>query len=256
MGSKTSHEKSYLKTYSTLVNMGINDDLALSAANKYGDNINRALDWIQRKQELQKKAIADDICDGGDIAHCIALERTISVLKYYRRNYENFVGLNKYLAENKQFILSDYHHILDKHLSEDRRSKLHCDKQFGAINHSILKEHGLRCDVKKCKIFLRNNRDRDIEKNTNCDDQTLSVYIDIIDTIHCYFMHSVDIGYRIIQFTDDYKDQSSEQLARIQRELSTKREFLQKVRGKNKVLQNRFTTKFNHSLEIFVHFHI
>ena len=52
----------------------------------------------------------------------------------------------------------------------------------------------INCDIDKCKSFARNNRgsenenkQREGEKDEN---DALEYYIDLLDNIHCYFLHS------------------------------------------------------------------
>eukprot|EP01084_Bolivina_argentea_P024082 44934_1 len=244
MGNKISSPELYLSTYSHLLNMDFKEDLALCAAQKYGNDTNAALDWIVKQQKLIDKLPADDVCQRNDISNCIALKRIIPILKYYHHNYNKFISLHKYLDASKTHLLSDYHHILDKHLNDDKCSQANCNAQFAKIYELILKKSGLSCDINKCKIFVRNNRDIENSKQriTDCDDQNLAVYIDILDNIHCYFFHSVDIGCRIINSNHTNQIHDTDMI-HIKSLLASKRDFMEKVRGRHRKLYNRFTTK-------------
>ena len=48
----------------------------------------------------------------------------------------------------------------------------------------------LKCNISNCKQYSRNNRDRH-------KDFKVIFYTDLLDTIHCYFTHSFDIGFRM-----------------------------------------------------------
>eukprot|EP01084_Bolivina_argentea_P004056 7677_1 len=50
------------------------------------------------------------------------------------------------------------------------------------------------CDISACIGFRRNNRDR---FKLTPHDELSNIAVEILDTIHCYFMHSHDMGYRL-----------------------------------------------------------
>merc|ERR1712228_825357 len=63
---------------------------------------------------------------------------------------------------------------------------------------AVIMKKGLFCNANKCAIYHRNFRVREqtqIECNDD-DDNKLCMFLDILDGIHCYFLHSVDAGYR------------------------------------------------------------
>ena len=176
-----------------------------------------------------------------NIDHCISLKRIISLLKYYNNNHQNYNGIEQYLEKYSSHLIEDYHHILDKHLNEDKISKLECNKQFEMIYNEITNKHNISCDITNCKIYSRNNREREI------------LNIDGIND--CYFLHSVDTGYRIIQKLIDNKveeqtngdkgdnyNECDMKMKQLQLHFSQRREKLQKIRGHRRINNTKFMT--------------
>eukprot|EP01084_Bolivina_argentea_P110078 196614_1 len=77
-------------------------------------------------------------------------------------------------------ILNDYLHLLWNHGSE----------QFEFVVQQFES-----CDIMKCSIFRRNARDR--QDVTPTIDTKRSVYQEIMDKIHCCFLHCFDVGNRL-----------------------------------------------------------
>eukprot|EP01084_Bolivina_argentea_P000172 324_1 len=111
------------------------------------------------------------------------------------------------------------------------------------------KRNNLQCDIKTCKIYKRNNRQRESD-NISSDNDVLNYIIDILDSIHCYFIHSVDTGYRILdgihESSDDSKDDKSiyydKQLLTLKSHLKSKRKEIEQIRGGLRVQNNKFMT--------------
>jgi len=128
-----------------------------------------------------------------------SIQNIISALKYYQtilnnQNYDDLIS--EYFGENTR-IIEDYSHILKKYLNNTIESNTSI---FSQIYNIMIKE--IKCDIKNCKQYSRNNRDRQKEPkstNDNKDDDVFRItfYTDLMDTIHCYFMHSYDIGFRL-----------------------------------------------------------
>eukprot|EP01084_Bolivina_argentea_P094899 170624_1 len=140
-------------------------------------------------------------CDDTEITKCIELSRIISALRFYKTNHNSKDKLLKYMINYETQLISDYHHVLHKHLNEDNIKRDKSAKQFSLIYTTMMEQYDLFCDVNKCQIFQRNNRQREIQDigAKFSDDKNAKVFIDVLDSIHCYFVHSVDIGYRNIQ---------------------------------------------------------
>ena len=154
---------------------------------------------------------------------CRSIEIIISALYDYQLiNDSEFSDIKQYVCKIKTqttMILDAYHHILFCHLNGSRREN---NVEFEKIYHKIA-EKNINCNINICKKYIRNQRDRDNElrndtdikneideKNDNhSDNSSLDIilndnlektdifHIDILDTIHSYFMHSYDAGFRI-----------------------------------------------------------
>ena len=255
-----------LQIYSKLINMGFEDEYALQSAQKYND-IQDAVEYIIHNSTDPKHSVEDAIdiehenissiqgqfCDVESVMNCIALKRLISLLKIYDDKHSKYDEIDNYLQKYNTYLISDFHHILDMHLNEDRISAIESNNQFGIIYKQMTEMNDLSCDIENCKIYSRNNRQRET-MNIDCGDNKLAMFIDIIDSIHCYFLHSIDCGYRIIQrlaVMDEQKNiemDSNEfvvhdpKMKALRAYLSLKRKNMQKQRGNNRLLHNKFVT--------------
>eukprot|EP01083_Nonionella_stella_P105219 302544_1 len=126
-----------------------------------------------------------------------SLQNIIAALKSYQTilNNEEGPSMSEY-AEQTKGILNDYITILRTYLSNTIQQN---NKTFEAI-YTILSKH-IQCDIKKCKPYSRNNRDRATQSMNTKQDHDVALKrifcTDLMDNIHCYFMHSYDIGFRI-----------------------------------------------------------
>ncbi len=141
-------------------------------------------------------------------------------------------------------LLSDYHHTIECHLSE-----------FGSICHKMKAKNALCANnINKCEIFIRNNRIRETEMNYE-----RNKYLQLIDTIHSYFAHSIDIGFEIIANIDCDTHCETEnengniyfdsELKLLRNYLETKRENLKNFRGKQRMENNKFVTNVSHCID-------
>ena len=116
-----------------------------------------------------------------------SIQNIIAALRYYQiilnnANYNNLIS--KYFDENKT-ILQDYITILKQYL--DNTVQLN-DAIFEQIHDIISKQ--IKCNISNCKQYLRNNRNRQNENDNNESNEfRVLFYTDLMDTIHCYFMH-------------------------------------------------------------------
>ena len=127
------------------------------------------------------------------VTWCQSLHRLIDGLKFWSDSYSSNELIMSYLkGKNCKYILNDYHHIITYHLLD--KSAFHLNYEFELIYNEVIKYMKPCTNLKNCQIFQRNRRStRETEIQF---DTELGFYIDIMDMIHCYFMHSYDIGMR------------------------------------------------------------
>eukprot|EP01084_Bolivina_argentea_P216837 368273_1 len=161
-------QTNYIGLYSQLINMRFDEECALIAAQKC-KNINEAIEWIHNNgnisqnngnnnnEEMKRMNTRNCECNGQNITDCMALKRMISMLQFYAKNSSNYNEINTFLSKYKQFLVTDFHHLFDEHLNEDKMSKTESNKRFELI-YKMIENNNLFCDIKKCNIYQRNNR--------------------------------------------------------------------------------------------------
>ena len=174
-------------------------------------------------------------------------------------------------------IINDYHYIILHYLSTGNRQQ--DNKNFNIIDN-ILRE-AISCDITNCMNYKRNhrNRNKDTNKSKNNDkdkeyeqEQLMNAtfklehkghpdavfYKQFLDSIHCYFIHAADVGFRINIDDDINEDEvegkvgkidldSSElyqdtQIKNIQDQIHNKRKKLQSL---GRVQYNKFNTEIS-----------
>eukprot|EP01084_Bolivina_argentea_P140692 247289_1 len=109
-------------------------------------------------------------------------------LKLLMNEYNFTTKLNDYTTIEKS--LNNFLHLLHKHNS---------NHEFEKITNQLQ-----QCNINKCNIFRRNCRDQ-VKFKDDCKindlynekiDATIA-YLQILDKIHCFYQHSVDIGNRL-----------------------------------------------------------
>ena len=132
----------------------------------------------------------------------VLLQRILTGLRYYssldvRSNandakvFSNFV--NKIYGSR---IVDDFHHINDKHGHE-----IYNILEYACNNYKFTK-----CDVNRCNFASRQFRTNDESAELNVDDAVMSVYIDLLDSIHFHILHIFDTGFRFIKQSGDSDD--------------------------------------------------
>eukprot|EP01084_Bolivina_argentea_P218709 371088_1 len=115
-----------------------------------------------------------------DPAYCLKLQRFVRIMIAYNRdNNENDNHMN---SSNIFQQLNDYLHLINQHY-QDQQTEF------------ILKQLG-HCDITTCKIFRRNNRNRN-EIKDSIDDINDIVYCQLMDKMHCHFQHCYDTGNKL-----------------------------------------------------------
>ena len=172
--------------------------------------------------------VYNEECDSSQ--NCLALQRIIKALRYYnnitsneedkfdgdddekRRNMDkhknNGLWITYFNDKNYKHLLNDFHHVLSHHLRCKDINK--SNQEFEVIYREIMKNGIKPCDVTRCYKFRRNRRIREHENIDilNCNNNDLcNFYTETLDSIHCYFLHSFDIGMRVklndIRLTND-----------------------------------------------------
>eukprot|EP01083_Nonionella_stella_P084152 232891_1 len=208
----------------------------------------------------------DQTCDS--VENCAYLQRLCKALQFYQSNKESNhkAFLNYFSSQHYDLLLTDYHHILNHHL--EQKSLIDTQHEFELIHNTIIRSID-HCSLDQCNKFKRNNRNRSkLKVDPSLTDAKIRFYTDTLDTIHCYFVHSYDIGFRLKSDqikTDDtqrndakqsddedmdesnlYKDHQMEQFKRI---LQEKQKHLRSIRGTNRMQHNKFLTKMESDTE-------
>ncbi len=153
---------------------------------------------INRYNSDQIDEYAGMSCIGQNITDYIDFQRIISILAFYSNNYNNYKAINKYLDiyNMTKYLTNDHIHISHKHLNQDNIPK--SNKQFNITYKTINQSH-LVCDIANYYSYKRNHRPRQTQFITSqSDEYNIAMFVDMLDAIHCYCIHSVDTGYRNI----------------------------------------------------------
>eukprot|EP01083_Nonionella_stella_P144553 451542_1 len=112
---------------------------------------------------------------------CRYLKRLCGILNHHQTCATDING-----SDSQTLIaLNCFLHLLDEHDDDD---------DFQAIVHVMD-----CCDIVSCNAYRRNTRDRDTRciPNNNHSNVPSTARADILDKIHCYYMHSYDTGHRL-----------------------------------------------------------
>eukprot|EP01084_Bolivina_argentea_P176338 305172_1 len=159
--------------------------------NKYAYDIN--------ENKTYSNQYTDSQCES--VTSCTAVENIKKALEYQYKT-DNKAEIYEYCTNTNPNIIKDFHHILMRHLNH--ANKLKNDKNFQII-YKIMTTN-IECNVSKCGGFSRNNRNKEkksskmtVEQQSTNDDDNLehTYFIDLLDNIHCYFIHSFDTGFRL-----------------------------------------------------------
>eukprot|EP01084_Bolivina_argentea_P302367 521901_1 len=109
------------------------------------------------------------VCNGS-IKDCAHLNRVVVTMQQHH-NDDAYVDIRS--------TLDDYLHLLHKHDHD--------------LHFEYIANQFVFCDITKCLSYKTHNQNR-----SKCTNSKLSnVSSEMLDKIHCYFMHSCDIGYRL-----------------------------------------------------------
>eukprot|EP01084_Bolivina_argentea_P101485 181942_1 len=203
------------------------------------------------------------------IAKCKSLQNLSQILHFYettQKNKDNDIFeieklMVQYMQSNKyQHLISDFHHILLDHLNEENSAKNATN--YERVNNICAKY--ISCDIITCQCYTRNgrNRENDDLKQDSANkqhDQYGQIIIDMLDNIHTYFIHGFDTGFRIKSDALKYKIDANnndiksddkeifqlhidQQMKTLSNHIQTKREYLVKQRGLDRIDNNKFLT--------------
>lgn len=147
-------------------------------------------------------------------------------------------------------LINDYHHVLSNHLNRDHQTLEEKNKSFESI-HKYISEH-VKCDSINNVIHIRNNRHREDDDHQN-NDPLLSFYVDIMDTIHCLFLHSYHYNIRALQTNKNQQQHKMvktfsfkhTETKKLKEQMKQTRNNLQSLRGDIRFDHNRFCTKLS-----------
>eukprot|EP01084_Bolivina_argentea_P111066 198274_1 len=127
------------------------------------------------EQKTNYMDMVSSICNG-NIKECIHLNQLRLIMKAYGKGpVDDTIDKNKLII-----VLDDFLHLTAYH--DSKHEFEYIIKQFEF------------CDIAICKSYPRNYRDR--HRRLKCR-LNPAVTTQILDKIHCYFMHAYDIGYRL-----------------------------------------------------------
>eukprot|EP01084_Bolivina_argentea_P282537 483642_1 len=119
-------------------------------------------------------------CETTTHHNCYKMQRFVSILKKYNQNICDYSMMQLNIIQ----LLDDYIHLLQKH-TENKQFE-HIASQLGS------------CDITNCSIYRDNYRivNSKLRKHQNKNQNDIN-YSSILNKMHCYFQHCLDIGNRL-----------------------------------------------------------
>eukprot|EP01084_Bolivina_argentea_P128180 226611_1 len=195
------------------------------------------------------------------VSSCVALNRIATYLDEYQTLPPKDIP-KRFNKQNCPTLADDFNHILFAHLG-DNSPQRQTQAQYEQI-HQYIMDKLKTCKVESCIKFQRNNRQRETHKLSLKSEDEKDVdlesgaeyYIETMDTMHCFFVHSFDIGYRvrISELNNDDDDEKHEDddenielhddkmLIKLSNILRERRVRLENVRGRDVFNQSKFVT--------------
>eukprot|EP01084_Bolivina_argentea_P158459 276024_1 len=173
---------------SLLQSTGLNQQFADKTKLKYGQ-AQRCKTKTLTADLLQESITKMNKCNA-NIQKCEVLTELASIMNQYNGTINQYISISYIKNLSNNFI-----HLINKHC---------LDEEFEYIYKCL----GGYCDLKQCKIFDKHHNKRYQSKitiknsitsvksnnsNIDCD----AAYQHIIDSIHCYYNHSYDIGHKL-----------------------------------------------------------
>eukprot|EP01084_Bolivina_argentea_P020585 38277_1 len=149
------------------------------------------------------ETVLQSTCD--QLCNCFAVKRLSTILLEFHRFKNNpdscnFKSMCEYIeglgnTYNNSALLNDYIHLLNEHNSNE---------DFEYVYKCFISEMTDICDVMTCNFFCRYQRDRSRDYEANVRDQLYNTSDtkeittqQIIDKIHCYWLHTFDLAYKL-----------------------------------------------------------
>ena len=206
---------------------------------------------------------SDPKCCDYDVSQCPSVHHIAECLAFYQNHdikiHEQDI-LSYFLDDSKhKSFLNDWHHILGVHLNRDLQTEQQIHKSSQLMFQQCLSYVTCR-DINLCRIYKRHHRNREHVHLLELDDETMYI-MDMMDTIHCHLLHSQDCGYRAIEplhrlqvihpmpatLKDDMEDirpiYADHDMSSLRLFLKDSRNRLEKLRGDDRLDQNKFVTK-------------
>eukprot|EP00484_Ammonia_sp_Unknown_P021797 CAMPEP_0197027642 /NCGR_PEP_ID=MMETSP1384-20130603/7514_1 /TAXON_ID=29189 /ORGANISM="Ammonia sp." /LENGTH=370 /DNA_ID=CAMNT_0042456513 /DNA_START=47 /DNA_END=1159 /DNA_ORIENTATION=+ len=125
-------------------------------------------------------------CDDGELVmECAVIQRFMQALTWYHECHGDDEILMKQIRAEKYGygLIRDYHHILTKHLKSSHAKMVRRE----------LRKNGTQCkNVKSCKACQRRKKQRVQHREGH-----IPFYIECIESVHCYFLHNINISKRV-----------------------------------------------------------
>eukprot|EP01084_Bolivina_argentea_P070730 128620_1 len=218
-----------------------------------------SFDYHKYLDEINNKPFLNQ-CDS--ISECHSIQRIIKYLQIH----QHIEPTNIHKVFNKQTVphlVNDFNHVLLNHLSDSK--SIESTKNEYELIYNYINDKIKECKLETCVQFQRNNRDRETENvlltNDNIDhnnndidiDSEMEFYIETMDTMHCFFIHSFDVGFRLKsdeldkivnkdEDDDDDSEHSESTMIKLANLLKLKRQNLRNMRGSDSMNKSKFVT--------------
>eukprot|EP01084_Bolivina_argentea_P228246 385547_1 len=156
-------------------------------------------------QKYDMSSVPNKPCSVADCYHTTQFVKTMNTYQSWTNdvNINNMSDITQMIRGNVDIskALNDYFHLIHEHVDDD-------DFLFivSSLGH---------CDIHTCSKFRRNYRNRtQLSHKKNFDNELLvkdKVHIQLMDKMHCYFYHCLDIGHRAINECKSSRDSSPKQ---------------------------------------------
>ena len=166
---------------------------------------------------------------------CTQVVKIIDALKYHQSSLKLHASqIVQHFKQVHTTLLDDHLHIMQYH-----------NDQLDDLTDIVTTTPSLNCDPSTCNIlknnFRRSSDQNEVNKEDNKEDEDFIFYRDLLDTIHCYLIHSFNVGVRIRKEELISNNEDNDTFATIKSVINSKRNT------KNGLVNGRFlsTSKFS-----------